>query len=53
MKNCLYIRSRRLIQTWNTSWKISKDSDNKINFFSDFTQLDYVKIISYDIGGKK
>ena len=31
--------------------KISKDSDNKINFFSDFTQLDYVKIISYDIGG--
>ena len=33
--------------------KISKDSDNKINFFSDFTQLDYVKIISYDIGGKK
>ena len=33
--------------------KISKDSYNKINFFSDFTQLDYVKIISYDIGGKK
>ena len=33
--------------------KISKDSGNKINFFSDFTQLDYVKIISYDIGGKK
>ena len=33
--------------------KISKDSDNKINFFSDFTQLDYVKITSYDIGGKK
>ena len=33
--------------------KISKDSDNKINFFSDFTQLDYVKIISFDIGGKK
>ena len=33
--------------------KISKDSDNKINFFSDFTQIDYVKIVSYDIGGKK
>ena len=25
-------------------------SDNIINFFSDFRQLDYVKIVSYDIG---
>ena len=33
--------------------KILKNSNDKINFFSDFTQLDYVKIISFDIGGKK
>ena len=32
--------------------KISKDSKNKVNFFSDFTQLNYIKIISYNIGGK-
>ena len=32
--------------------KISKDSKNKINFFSDFTQLNYIKIVSYNIGGK-
>ena len=25
-------------------------NDNVINFFSDFRQLDYVKIVSYDIG---
>jgi rod shape-determining protein MreC len=30
--------------------KISKDNINKINFFSDFQQLEYVKIISYSIG---
>ena len=28
----------------------NKISDNIINFFSDFRQLDYVKIVSYDIG---
>ena len=33
--------------------KIKKDTMGKINFFSDFTQLDYVKIISYKIGGVK
>jgi rod shape-determining protein MreC len=27
---------------------INKDSE--VNFFSDFRQLDYVKIIDYDIG---
>ena len=32
--------------------KISKDSKNKINFFSDFTQLNYVKIASFSIGDK-
>ena len=26
------------------------NKENKVNFFSDFRQLDYVKIISYDIG---
>ena len=26
------------------------DKRNKINFFSDFKQLDYVKIVFYDIG---
>ncbi len=30
--------------------KISKEEKNKINFFSDFTQLNYVKIISFKIG---
>jgi len=29
--------------------KISKDNINKINFFSDFRQLEYAKIISYSI----
>jgi rod shape-determining protein MreC len=32
--------------------KISKDSKNKVNFFSDFTQLDYIKITSFSIGDK-
>ena len=31
--------------------KILKNSNDKIIFFSDFTQLDYVKIVSYKIGG--
>ena len=26
------------------------DKDNQVNFFSDFRQLDYVKIVSYEIG---
>ena len=26
------------------------NKENKVNFFSDFRQLDYVKIVSYDIG---
>ena len=30
--------------------KINNISDGKINFFSDFTQLNYVKIVSYKIG---
>ena len=33
--------------------KISKDQNNKVNFFSDFSQLDYVKIISFYYGVKK
>ncbi len=33
--------------------KISKDSNNKVQFFSDFTQLDYVKISSFTLGDKK
>ena len=33
--------------------KISKDSNGKINFFSDFTQLNYVKIVSFKVGDKK
>ena len=33
--------------------KINKDTGGKINFFSDFTQLNYVKIVSYKVGGKK
>ena len=32
--------------------KISKDSNNKVNFFSDFTQLNYIKIVSFSIGDK-
>ncbi|PDH20730.1 MAG: rod shape-determining protein MreC [Pelagibacterales bacterium MED-G42] len=33
--------------------KLIDENDNKslINFFSDFKQLDYVKIVSYEIGG--
>ena len=26
------------------------NKDNQVNFFSDFRQLDYVKIVSYEIG---
>ena len=33
--------------------KISKDINNKVEFFSDFTQLDYVKITSHTLGDKK
>ena len=33
--------------------KIDKSSEGQINFFSDFTQLDYVKIVSYKFGGEK
>ena len=33
--------------------KISKDTNNKVEFFSDFTQLDYVKITSYTFGDTK
>ncbi len=33
--------------------KISKDTNNKVEFFSDFTQLDYVKITSHTFGDKK
>ncbi len=33
--------------------KIDKSKTEKINFFSDFTQLNYVKIISYKVGGGK
>ena len=33
--------------------KISKENENKVNFFSDFTQLDYVKIIYFNIGDVK
>ena len=33
--------------------KINNISEGKINFFSDFTQLNYVKIVSYKIGGEK
>ncbi len=31
--------------------KILMNSNNQVNFFSDFTQLDYVKIVSYKFGG--
>ena len=33
--------------------KINNLSNGKINFFSDFTQLNYVKIVSYKIGGEE
>ena len=33
--------------------KISKNEFGKINFFSDFTQLNYVKIVSFKYGGDK
>ena len=33
--------------------KIDNISDGKVNFFSDFTQLNYVKIVSYKIGGEE
>ncbi|MDC3138597.1 rod shape-determining protein MreC [Candidatus Pelagibacter sp.] len=33
--------------------KIDDISEGKINFFSDFTQLNYVKIVSYKIGGEE
>ena len=32
--------------------RINSKSLNQINFYSDFRQLDYVKIVSYDIGNK-
>ena len=33
--------------------KINNISEGKINFFSDFTQLNYVKIVSYKFGGEE
>ena len=33
--------------------KINSISEGKISFFSDFTQLNYVKIVSYKIGGEE
>ena len=33
--------------------KINNISEGKIDFFSDFTQLNYVKIVSYKIGGEE
>ena len=33
--------------------KVDNSTDGQINFFSDFTQLNYVKIVSYKYGGKK
>ena len=33
--------------------KISKATNNKVKFFSDFTQLDYVKITSFTFGKKR
>ena len=32
--------------------KIYKDTENKVDFFSDFTQLNYIKITSFSIGDK-
>ena len=31
---------------------IYKDTENKVDFFSDFTQLNYIKISSFSIGDK-
>jgi len=33
--------------------KINNILEGKVNFFSDFTQLNYVKIVSYEIGGEE
>ena len=33
--------------------KIARETKNKVNFFSDFTQLDYVKITSFNMGDVK
>ena len=33
--------------------KIDNNLEGKINFFSDFTQLNYVKIVSFNFGGEK
>ena len=33
--------------------KIDNNSEGQINFFSDFTQLNYVKIVSYKFSGEK
>ena len=33
--------------------KVVDSKDGQINFFSDFTQLNYVKIVSYKFGGEK
>ncbi len=33
--------------------KIDQSSEGKINFFSDFTQLNYIKIVSYNFGEEK
>ena len=33
--------------------KLSKNFENKVDFFSDFTQLDYVNIISFKVGDVK
>ncbi len=33
--------------------KIEKGSNGKINFFSDFSQLNYIKIVSFNVGGEK
>ena len=32
--------------------KIYKDSENKVDFYSDFTQLNFIKITSFSIGDK-
>ena len=42
-----------LFKPGNPIGKISKDQKNKVNFFSDFSQLDYVKIISLNFGDEK
>ena len=33
--------------------KMSKNQSGKIKFFSDFTQLNYVKIVSYKFSGEQ